>query len=84
MRVRLTHYTISAEYLKLWVVGRSLDGASWTEIDQKTNIWDFKDGWYAASFTVSKPAECRFIRLTQTGKNHTGADYVELFGTLSE
>jgi hypothetical protein len=41
MRVRPTHYTIKAIYLKSWVVEGSLDGESWAEIDQQTNNQDF-------------------------------------------
>jgi hypothetical protein len=88
MRVRPTHYTIKAGSLKSWVVEGSLDGGSWTEIDRQTDNQDFWD-WRRASFAVSNPAEFRFIRLTQTGKDHDGADclylrVVEFFGTLSE
>jgi hypothetical protein len=96
MRVQPTHYTIDAGFLKSWVVEGSLDGKSWTEIDQQTNNQDFKD-WETASFAVSRPVECRFIRLTQTDENHDDDDSldndgrnelrlydVEFFGTLSE
>jgi hypothetical protein len=69
----------------------SLDFVNWTEIDRKTdnNDFDFKDRNVTASFAVSKSAECRFIRLTQTGKRHCGDDclYIvafEFFGTLLE
>jgi hypothetical protein len=89
MRVRPTHYTIWAYGLKSWVVESSLDGSSWTEIDRKMHNQDFKKNWSTASFAVAKPAEFRFIRLTQTDKDHDGSDYlvvraVEFFGTLSE
>jgi hypothetical protein len=90
MRVRPTHYTIKAEWLKSWVVEGSLDGTSWTEIDRQTDNSDFRD-WYqnTASFAVSNPAEFRFIRLTQADKNNRYNDVlalraVEFFGTLSE
>jgi hypothetical protein len=88
MRVRPTHYTIRTGLLKSWVVESSLDGEAWTEIDRKTDNWDFYWCWMAASFAVSK-AECRFIRLTQTGKGHDGNDDLriyafEFFGTLLE
>jgi hypothetical protein len=35
------------------------------------------------SFAVSNSAECRFIRLAQTGENHSGNDYlfIQAFGT---
>jgi hypothetical protein len=44
-------------------------------------------GWETASFAVSKSAELRFIRVTQTGKNQKGNDALqilafEFFGTL--
>jgi hypothetical protein len=72
------------------VVASSLDGEAWTEIDLKTGNVDFNSyGWATASFALSKSAECRFIRLTQTGKNHDGRDDLvieafEIFGTLLE
>jgi uncharacterized coiled-coil protein SlyX len=100
MRVRPTHYTIRSYRLKSWVVESSLDGKTWREIDRKRDNRDFSDGRETVSFAVSKLAECRFIRLTQTGKNHYGYDYsrsgqidrsnelaifaFEFFGTLLE
>jgi hypothetical protein len=89
MRVRPTHYTLKACELKSWVVEGSVDGKRWTEIDRPTDNEDFSGGWNAGSFAVSNPTQCRFIRLTQTGKRHAGDDYlslraVEFFGTLSE
>jgi hypothetical protein len=88
MRVRPTHYTIRADCLKSWVVEGSLDGSSWTEIDWQTDNQHFM-GTNTASFAVSKPAEFRFIRLTQTGQNHGHDDRrilgaVEFFVALSE
>jgi hypothetical protein len=89
LRVRPTHYTIKSFSLTSWVVESSLDGEAWTEIDRKTDNTDFKKDWVAASFAVSDSAECRFIRLTQRGKNHQGNDWLdirafEFFGTLIE
>jgi hypothetical protein len=91
LRVRPTHYAITAHGLKSWVVECSLDGEAWTEIDRKADNQDFT-GWLTASFAVSKSAEGRFIRLTQTGKSHWGNDgddilriyAFEFFGTLLE
>jgi hypothetical protein len=45
----------------------SLDGSSWTEIHRQKDSQNFGKG-NIASFAVSN-RECRFIRLTQTGKN---------------
>jgi hypothetical protein len=75
--------------LKSWVVDSSPDRKAWTEIDRKTDNEDFKGSFATASFAVSKSAECRFIRLTQTGKGHFGNDCLiirvfEVFGTLLE
>jgi hypothetical protein len=88
LRVRPTHYTIRGSHMKSWVVESSLDGEAWTEIDRKTDNQDFKK-FTMASFAVSERAECRFIRLTPTDKNHLGNDYqtidaFEIFGTLLE
>jgi hypothetical protein len=71
------------------VLESSLDGEAWTKIDRKTDNWDFNGGLPTASFAVSKLAECRFIRLTQTGTNHGRCDLLairafEVFGTLIE
>jgi hypothetical protein len=92
MRVIPTHYTIRCYMLKSWVLESSLDFANWTEIDRKTDNEDFKGlRLRTASFAISKSAECRFIRLTHTGKTHDGYEYgdlgiitFEVFGTLLE
>jgi hypothetical protein len=87
LRVLPTHYTIRSLRLKSWVVERSLDGQNWTEIDVQVGNQDFKYDWNTASFALSNSGECRFIRLTQTDKNHYGDDELrlralEFFGTL--
>jgi hypothetical protein len=90
LRVRPTHYAIKCCELKSWVVESSLDFMNWTEIDRKTDNKDFNSqDWMTASFAVAKSAECRFIRLTQTGQNRSGNDRLiimafEVFGTLVE
>jgi hypothetical protein len=71
MCVRPTHYTIQTNWLKSWVVESSLDCVNWAEIARKNDTIDFNDiGWLTASLPVWKSTECRFIRLTQTGKSH--------------
>jgi hypothetical protein len=88
MRVCPTHYTMRTYSLQSWVVEGSLDFTDWTEMDRKIDNNDFDAFRYPiASFAVSNSAECRFIRLTQTGKNHHGDDGLvicafEIFGTL--
>jgi hypothetical protein len=85
MRVRPTYYTIHAINLKSWVVEGSMDGTSWAEIDRQTDLRDFGK----MSFVVTKPAEFRYVRLTQTGESSWQSDRlvvyaVEFFGTLFE
>jgi hypothetical protein len=92
MRINPTHYTMSAHALKSWVVEGSGDGERWTEIDRHTDDMHFVYGdmtWQGtSSFALSSPLPWRFIRLTQTGKNHDDTHHlilgaVEFFGTLS-
>jgi hypothetical protein len=100
MLIRPIHYTIEGRRLKSWLVEGSLDGESWTEIDRQTDrtVWSDSGDLVTSSFTVSTPMECRFIRLTQIGKNSYPANQwdsgvgqyrlrirnVEFFGTLYE
>jgi hypothetical protein len=93
-RVRLTQYTIAAALLKSWVLEGSLDRENWSEIDRHTDTRDFEQASRnAVSFAVANQLESRFIRLTQTGKQHSHLskegdvlhfEAVEFFGTLFE
>jgi hypothetical protein len=83
IRVRPTHDTIRASYLKSWIVEGSLDGESWTEIDRQGQYRDDR----TASFAISNPMNGRFIRLTQASQEGITSDYValcavEFFGAL--
>jgi hypothetical protein len=49
IRLRPTHYTITSDTMKSWVIESSLDGEVWTEIDRKTDNEDFKRDWATAS-----------------------------------
>jgi hypothetical protein len=87
LRILPTHYTIWGSWLKSWVVEGSLDGRLWTPRDQQADSNDF-EGCAKATFAVSNSAECRFIRLTQSGENVYGCfclhlGFVEFFGGLS-
>jgi hypothetical protein len=89
MRVRRTHYAINSYLLKSWVVESSLDDEHWVEFDRKTDSNDFARGGRVASFAVATSADCRFIWLTQTGRNQHRNDCLliavfEVFGTLLE
>jgi hypothetical protein len=90
MRVRPTHYTITGFYVRSWVLEGSNSGKSWTKLDRQTEIHDAEFGWFTASSRISKPAEFRLFRLTQTAERAQCNGYdlplraVEFFGTLSE
>jgi hypothetical protein len=89
MRVFLTHYTIYAGEMESWVIESSVDGNNWSEIDRQSSFGSAKYGFKRESFVVLKPAEFRFIRLTQTDKrlhqsygNSLSLRAFEFFGTL--
>jgi hypothetical protein len=75
-------------------VETSLDGLTWTEVDRQTDRAPkdqrrsaFGSGSPKLLFPISSDDECRFIRLTQTGKNADGNDALsiecfEVFGKL--
>jgi hypothetical protein len=90
MRVIPAHYIIWTPGQRPASSPRSVSWfvqASWSEIDRQPDYEDLKGK--TASFVVSNPAEFRFIRLTQTGKNYHDTDVlslcaVEFTGTLYE
>ncbi len=104
-RVSLTHYSWACWHGKSWVLEGSVDGETWNELDRRDNNnelygppvpgagrWRQARGpeIKSASFSVTNPVHAlRFVRLRQTGKNHTGYDWldvyaIELFGKLIE
>ena len=94
-RVAPTSYSIKAshcESLRSWVLEASNDGTegSWVVVDSRENNEDLKGEDVTHNFAISAPpsGSFRFVRLRQTGKNHNGANSLqltslELFGTLS-
>jgi hypothetical protein len=87
-RVCLSHYALHCYSLQSWVVEGSLDGESWTIIDQKLNNQDFVT-LRVVRFPVMNELECRFVRLTSTRPRHDGQAFLsltaaEFFGTLTE
>jgi hypothetical protein len=57
-------------YPKSWVTEISKDYSNWEEIDRRENDSSLKGRNQTRLFKVSRPAECRLIRLRQIGKNH--------------
>jgi hypothetical protein len=96
MRLRPTHYAIQScgtyGHLKNWVLECSMDSLNWKEIDRRSDNGDVQRGndrLLVRTFQVAKSIECRYIRLTQTGKNNSGNNHLvfaamEFFGTLIE
>jgi hypothetical protein len=88
--VRPTHYTIQSAgcyQLKSWLIEGSMDGESWTELDRRKNDSHLKANFAIHSFDVKSLLECRFLRLTQTGKNDDDTNNLsfcslEIFGSL--
>jgi hypothetical protein len=83
-RVVLRRYALRTPCLKSWALAGSLDGSTWTPIDDRTDV-DRSDSFM--SFPVRRPMECRYVQLMQTDKNHypdhqLGLIAVEFFGTL--
>jgi hypothetical protein len=88
-RARPAAYTIKADQLKSWTLEGSLDGESWNSLDRKIDTKDLKGQTKVASFHISNASEYRFLRLTQTDKNHDGSNMlalysVEFFGAIFE
>jgi hypothetical protein len=93
LRIRPTHYSLRGDVglysPKSWIVHSSIDGLNWMEISRQADTNDL-DGFYRlATYPVSGSDTCRFVRLTQTGKNQRGSDFLaltafEIFGELIE
>jgi hypothetical protein len=87
--VRPTHYTIKSDGLSSWALEGSLDGQTWSKLDRHWESKRLEPSPHVCSFPLSNLIECRFIRLTQTRKNHRRTDVLgivacEFFGTLVE
>jgi hypothetical protein len=94
-RIKPTHYTIRSHFyaeiggpnLKSWVIEGSMDGSEWTEMDRRIDNSDLNDRNATRTFRLARSEECKFMRLRQIGKNHSGNDVIvissfEVFGTL--
>jgi hypothetical protein len=69
----------------------SKDDSTWEEVDRRENDSSLKGQNLTQLFKVSRPMECRMVRLRQIGKNHYSSlsDYLvisgfEIFGNLIE
>jgi hypothetical protein len=75
--------------LKSWVVEISINGNDWRQIDYKENNSELNDVNVCKTFAVSAADVCRFVKLTNIGRNYFGDDSIcissfEIFGHLVE
>jgi hypothetical protein len=96
-RLKLTGYGIRSRYdgwansnnLKQWVVEVSDDNSTWFEADRRDGNDELNGTDRRASFAVTQTVEGQYVRIRQTGKAHSGKDFLavsgfEVFGTLFE
>jgi hypothetical protein len=90
-RVRPTNYSIRANssnyFLRSWIFEGSMDGLSWSLLDDQKDNSTANSTHPIATFSISQSSAFRFLRLRQTGKNANGNDYLvlvafEIFGDL--
>jgi hypothetical protein len=97
MEVTPTHYSILSHssgpnygnHPKSWCLEVSGDGTSWTEVHRCENNSDLNGSSQIGTYSVNRSVKCRFVRLRQTGKNHSNNDCFllpgfEIFGVLRE
>ena len=94
-RVSPVSYSIrsgSTDFPRSWVFEVSKHGRdeSWVVVDRRENNNDLNGKFVTRNFAVGDPprGSYRFIRLRQTGTNHSGRNFLEIsslevFGTLS-
>jgi hypothetical protein len=95
-RIVPTHYTIRTHgndpggwHLKSWLVETSTDGENWREVAHEEDNSQLNGRWFTATFAVAGGGECRFIRLVNIGRNHSGNDCLmitawDIFGNLMD
>jgi hypothetical protein len=96
-RVIVTNYSVRSawntapnfSHPKCWAVDVSMDMEKWTAIDVRENNSDLNGPDITTTYTASKGVACRFVRLSNIGRNHYGNDRLlissfEIFGVLLE
>jgi acetoacetate decarboxylase len=97
-RIVPTHYAIRTHdgnvlgrfHLKSWLVNTSADGENWREVAREEDNKQLDRPNFTATFAVADGGECRFIRLLNIRRTHSGwNDCIlisawEIFGSLLE
>ena len=66
-------------HLKNWKFEGSKDGNKWDLLDSQSDNYDLNGNLKSKSFEIANCTEkYSHFRLTQTGKNHCGSDYLSL------
>jgi hypothetical protein len=75
-----THYSVCSGWhpLKSWKVEGSMDGKSWTLLDNQKNNSDVNTDQKSFTFPVLSSRALQMIRLTQTGPCHQGTNWFML------
>jgi hypothetical protein len=75
--------------LKSWLVETSVDGKKWRQVAREEDNKQLNGSAFTGTFAVAGGGECRFIRLVNVGRNHSGNGCLcipawEIFGGLIE
>jgi hypothetical protein len=66
LKIEPTHYTVlvgNAGHLRSWVVERSDDGVTWTEIDRRENNDDLNKAYAVKTFAIAQSGTFGKVRL---------------------
>jgi len=93
-KLNINYYSIKTHgsgpgfsHIKSWIIEGSVSGHEWVIIDSKQNNFDLNRRNAIVSYSIINEGQFRYIRIKQTGKNHSGSNYLclaglELFGKL--
>lgn len=97
LKVLLTAYSLKTYsgqegygHLQSWIIQGSNDDENYERIDEKINSNDLNSNCAFHTYKIEEKVQpYRFIKITMTGKNHAGTDFmvirnIEFFGTLSQ
>jgi hypothetical protein len=89
--VRPLRYLIrsaNSDHLKSWVLEGRRPDSDWIELDRRDDVDDLNGSSLSATFSVSHPETVDFVRIRQSGPNHSGSDSLalsqfEIFGPIT-
>ena len=97
LKILLTAYSLKTYsgqdgygHMQSWIVQGSDDDKVYENLDEQVNTNDLNSNSAFHTYKINKKSQpYRFIKITMTGKNHAGTDFmvlrnIEFFGTLSK